>query len=98
SQITVRFTVTRNVDAAANDVRDRVARVRSALPDDIDEPVVSKTEADAQPILYLAFASDRHSALDVTDVADRLVQDPLQTLPGGAGLAAHRGGPLSRPH
>src|SRR5215470_10268628 len=84
SQITVRFLVTRNVDAAANDVRDRVARVRSSLPDEIDEPVVSKTEADAQPILYLAFSSDRHSALDVTDVADRLVQDRLQTLPGVA--------------
>jgi multidrug efflux pump len=84
SQITVRFVISRNVDAAANDTRDRVARVRASLPDNIDEPVVSKKEADAQPILYLAFSSDRHSALDVTDVADRLVQDRLQTLPGVA--------------
>ena len=65
-------------------MRDRVARVRATLPDDIDEPVVSKIEADAQPIIYLAFSSDRHSPLDVTDVADRLVQDRLQTLPGVA--------------
>src|SRR5262245_4285038 len=84
SQITLRFITSRDPDAAANDVRDRVARVRSALPEDIDEPVVSKTEADAQPIMYLAFSSDRHSPLDVTDVADRLVQDRLQTLPGVA--------------
>jgi len=84
SQISLRFVTNRDPDAAANDVRDRVARVRAALPDDIDEPVVSKTEADAQPILYLAFSSDRHSPLDVTDVADRLVQDRLQTLPGVA--------------
>jgi multidrug efflux pump len=65
-------------------VRDRVARVRETLPDDIDEPIVSKTEADAEPIMYLAFSSDRHSPLDVTDAADRLVQDRLQTLPGVA--------------
>ena len=57
SQITVRFRINRDVDAAANDVRDRVARVRGNLPDDIDEPVVSKVEADAEPILYLAFSS-----------------------------------------
>jgi multidrug efflux pump len=84
SQITLRFITNRDPDAAANDVRDRVARVRASLPEDIDEPVVSKTEADAQPIMYLAFSSDRHSPLDVTDVADRLVQDRLQTLAGVA--------------
>ncbi len=84
SQITVRFRIDRDVDAAANDVRDRVARVRGLLPDDIDEPVVSKVEADAEPILYLAFSSDRHSDLEITDFADRVVQDRLQTLPGVA--------------
>jgi len=47
SQITVEFIVERNVDAAANDVRDRVSRVRGRLPDEVDEPVVSKIEADA---------------------------------------------------
>ncbi len=84
SQITLRFVVKRDPDTAASDVRDRVARVRETLPDDIDEPIVSKTEADAEPIMYLAFSSDRHSPLDVTDAADRLVQDRLQTLPGVA--------------
>jgi multidrug efflux pump len=54
SQISVRFRLARNPDGAAADVRDRVARVRSRLPDDIDEPVISKVEADAQPIVYLA--------------------------------------------
>ncbi len=84
SQITVRFRITRDVDAAANDVRDRVARVRGNLPDGIDEPVVSKVEADAEPILYLAFSSSRYSDLEITDFADRVVQDRLQTLPGVA--------------
>ena len=63
SQITVEFIPERNIDAAANDVRDRVARVRGLLPDEVDEPVVSKIEADAQAILWLAFTSDRHDAL-----------------------------------
>ncbi|MBL8836035.1 MAG: efflux RND transporter permease subunit [Alphaproteobacteria bacterium] len=84
SQITVRFRVSRNQDAAASDVRDRVGRVRRALPDGIDEPVIAKVEADSQPIIYLAFSSDRHSALEVTDFADRYVKDRLQNLPGVA--------------
>jgi multidrug efflux pump len=84
SQISVYFRAARDPDASANDVRDRVARVRGALPNETDDPVVSKRESDAQPIIYLAFSSDRHSALDVTDIADRLVRDRLQTLPGVA--------------
>ena len=86
SQITLRFVVTRNPDGAANDVRDRVARVRNLLPDEIEEPVVQKVEADAQPIIYLAFSSDRHTPLEVTDIADRLVKSRLQTLPGVANV------------
>ncbi|MBI3708369.1 MAG: efflux RND transporter permease subunit [Proteobacteria bacterium] len=86
SQITVRFRLDRNPDGAASDVRDRVGRVRSQLPDDIDEPVIAKVEADAQPIIYLAFSSDRHSALDVTDYADRFVKDQLQNLAGVANV------------
>ena len=86
SQITVRFRLNRNPDGAASDVRDRVGRVRQQLPDEIDEPVIAKVEADAQPIIYLAFSSDRHSALDVTDYADRFVKDRLQNLPGVANV------------
>ena len=84
SQITITFRLNRDVDAAANDVRDRVARVRQLLPDDVDEPVIAKVEADAEPIIYLAFSSDRHSPLDVTDFADRIVKARLQTLDGVA--------------
>ena len=84
SQITITFRLTRDVDAAANDVRDRVARVRQTLPDEIDEPVIAKVEADAEPIIYLAFSSDRHSPLEVTDFADRVVKARLQTLDGVA--------------
>ncbi|MGH8660471.1 MAG: efflux RND transporter permease subunit [Burkholderiales bacterium] len=86
SQIGVEFVQERDVDSAANDVRDRVARVRGLLPDEVDEPVVSKVEADAQAILWLAFTSDRHDALFITDYADRYVADSLKALPGVASV------------
>ena len=84
SQITVRFKITRDADVAANDVRDRVSRVRSILPDEVDDPVVAKVEADAQPVFYMAFTSDRHSAMEITDYADRYVKDRLQNVTGVA--------------
>jgi len=86
SQITVEFVISRNVDAAANDVRDRVARVRALLPAAADDSVVSKIEADAQAIMWLAFSSEQHSSLELSDYADRYVADRLKTLPGVASV------------
>ncbi|MEW6325624.1 MAG: efflux RND transporter permease subunit, partial [Nitrospirota bacterium] len=86
SQITVEFTLDRDIEASANDVRDRVARVRGLLPEETDEPVIAKIEADAFPMLWLAFSSDRHTPLEITDYADRYVRDRLQTLPGVASV------------
>ena len=84
SQISVRFKLERDPDSAASDVRDRVSRVRNKLPTAIDEPVIAKVEADANPIIWIAFSSDKHSALEVTDVANRIVKPRLQTMPGAA--------------
>ncbi|HMN65716.1 MAG TPA: efflux RND transporter permease subunit, partial [Burkholderiaceae bacterium] len=84
SQITVRFRLDRDPDGAAADVRDRVARVRAKLPESIDEPVIAKVEADANPIIWLAFSSDALSPLEVSDIANRVVKPRLQTLPGAA--------------
>jgi multidrug efflux pump len=86
SQITVEFIQSRDPEAAANDVRDRVARVRGVLPDETQDPVVAKIEADAQAIIWLAFSSDRLSPLEITDYADRVVADQLKTLPGVASV------------
>src|SRR3990172_4986738 len=86
SQITVEFVPEREVDAAANDVRDRVARVRALLPTAADESVVSKIEADAQAILWMRLSSDRHSPLELSDYADRYVADRMKTLPGVASV------------
>jgi multidrug efflux pump len=86
SQITVEFLPERDVDSAANDVRDRVARVRAALPEAADDSVVSKIEADAQAIMWLAFNSERHATLELSDYADRYIADRLKTLPGVASV------------
>ncbi|MGH8705136.1 MAG: efflux RND transporter permease subunit [Burkholderiales bacterium] len=86
SQITVEFVPERNVDSAANDVRDRVARVRARLPEAADESVVSKIEADAQAIIWIAFSSAQHGALELSDYADRYIADRQKTLPGVASV------------
>lgn len=82
SVITIEFELSRNVDEAANDVRDRVSRVRARLPREIDDPVISKVDANAQPIVWLALSSDRHSGLELTDVADRVLKERIQRLTG----------------
>ena len=89
SQVSVTFKVERNPDSAASDVRDRVSRARGRLPDEIDEPIIAKVEADADPIIRLSMSSDRHSPLEVTDVANRIVKPRLQTLPGMADVSIY---------
>jgi multidrug efflux pump len=86
SQITVEFVRERDPEAAANDVRDRVARARGLLPEAADDSVIAKIEADAQAIIWLAFSSDRQTPLEISDYADRIVADQLKTLPGVASV------------
>ncbi|MEO9334285.1 efflux RND transporter permease subunit [Ectopseudomonas guguanensis] len=82
TQITAQFRLGRSADEAANDVRDRLGRVRNLLPDEVDEPIVQKVEADAQPVVWIAFHSQQHSAMEITDVLERVIKDRLQTIPG----------------
>ena len=82
SVITIEFELNRKVDEAANDVRDRVSRVRGNLPREIDDPVISKVDANAQPIVWLGLSSDVHSGLELTDVADRILKERIQRLEG----------------
>lgn len=86
SQITVTFVTSREIDGAANDVRDRVARVRKNIPAAADNPVVSKIEADAQPIVWVALTSGQHTPMEMTDFADRYLTDPLKAIPGVASV------------
>jgi len=84
SQVSVRFLLDRDADGAASDVRDKVAQARRFLPEEAEPPIVQKQEADAQPIIYMAFSSDRHTTVEIADIAERLVKDRVQTIPGVA--------------
>ncbi len=84
SQISVRFRLEKDADAAAAEVRDRTARVRGRLPQAIDEPVIAKVEADAFPVIWLAFSSDTHTPLQINDLVNRIVKPRLQTVTGVA--------------
>ncbi|OQY66094.1 MAG: hypothetical protein B6D46_11500 [Polyangiaceae bacterium UTPRO1] len=84
SEITIEFDLDRNVDEAANDVRDRVARVRGTLPDEVKDPVVAKSDADASPIIWMALASDRYGQLELSTMAETRLKDRLSKLPGVA--------------
>jgi multidrug efflux pump len=82
SNVTLEFTLDRDLEASAQDVRDKVSRVRGRLPQDIEEPVVSKQDADAQPFFWLALSGANYSLLDLSDLGDREVKTRLQSLPG----------------
>ena len=82
STITVEFTLDTDLDTAANDVRDRVARAARTLPVDANPPVVEKADADSNPILFLTLTSETMDILEVSDLADRLVRERMETIPG----------------
>ena len=82
SSITVEFELSRNVEQAANDVRDKVARVRGQLPREADDPIVAKVDVNAQPIVWLALSSTSHNGLELTETAELVLKDRLQHVPG----------------
>ncbi len=84
SQISVRFRLEKDADAAAAEVRDRTSRVRNRLPQAIDEPVIAKVEADAFPVIWLAFTSETLNPLQINDLVNRIVKPRLQTVTGVA--------------
>ncbi len=84
SQITVRFRLEKDADTAAAEVRDRTSRVRNRLPQAIEEPVIAKVEADAFPVIWLAFSSDTLNPLQINDMINRVVKPRLQTVTGVA--------------
>lgn len=82
SSITVEFELGIDLEAAANDVRDKVSRAVRLLPPDAENPVVLKADADAIPIVFLNVKSDRRNLLQLTDIARTVFRERLQTIPG----------------
>ena len=84
SSINLEFEAGRDVDVAATDVQNAVQRVLGQLPDAAERPVIRKAGANSSPIIFLNVLGKDYSAVDLTDIADRLVKTPLQLLPGVA--------------
>ncbi|MGJ8668293.1 MAG: efflux RND transporter permease subunit [Oceanococcus sp.] len=86
SNVVLEFVSSRDIDGAANDVRDRVAGVLNNLPEQADPPEVQKQDSDAQVIIWLNLTSDRMDILQLTDYAKRYLQDRFSILPGVASV------------
>ena len=86
SRTVIEFRPGRNIDEAANDIRDAVGRARGRLPDDVDDPVVVKSDSDADPVMRIAVSSNRHSPEQITDYVERYIVDRLSTLDGVASV------------
>jgi multidrug efflux pump len=86
SEIRVEFDLDVSLSEAANDVRDKVALARRSLPLDAEAPIVEKADADASPIIFMPVFSGTKSVLEVSDIADRLIRERVQTIPGVASV------------
>ena len=82
SHVTVEFDLSRDVDIAANDVRDRVARARDLLPEEVEEPIVAKQDADAFPIIWIALYGAGNDQIELSTLAETQIKDRLAKLPG----------------
>src|SRR3989339_391265 len=82
SSITVEFTLGTDLEAAANDVRDRVSRAMRNLPPDANTPVVTKADANSSPVIMVTVRSDTRNLLDLTDYSANVLKERLQTIAG----------------
>ncbi|MEP6645576.1 MAG: efflux RND transporter permease subunit [Saprospiraceae bacterium] len=87
SNITVEFELGVDLERAANDVRDKVSQASGNLPQDIDAPpTINKADSDSDPILFLQIQSENKGLMELTDYAENVVQERLQTVPGVSGV------------
>lgn len=82
SSISVEFNVGTEMEAAANDVRDRVSRAQRNLPPDCDPPIVVKSDAESSPIYVLTVQSEKRNLLELSEIGNNLFKEQLQTIPG----------------
>ncbi len=82
SQVVIMFKLDKNTDVAAQEVRDKVNTVLRELPSGIEQPIISKVEPSAAPVLYLGVRGDGHSVRDLTEIADKKIRRQLETILG----------------
>ena len=92
SRITLTFNLNRDIEAAANDVRDKIGRIRNKLPSDIVEPRIKKADADAFPFMHIVLYSDQHDVKDIADYAQRYLESRLEAVNGVSSVDIFGGG------
>ncbi len=97
SSITVEFELGVDLEKAANDVREKVSQVAGRLPQDIDAPpTVAKQDSDSDPIVFIQMQSNKRTLLDLSDLAENIVHERLQTIPGVSGVSVFGQRPAMR--
>ena len=87
SSITIEFNLEKDLEEAANDVRDKVSQAIRSLPEDIDsQPIVSKADADSEAIISMTVQSETRNALELSDYAENVIGQRLETIPGVSGI------------
>jgi multidrug efflux pump len=82
SRVNIEFYLSREIEAASADVRDKLGRAVRDLPDEADAPIVTKADSDNSPVVWFVLTSDRHNTLELSDYAKRVLVDRLATVPG----------------
>ncbi|MFV8820035.1 efflux RND transporter permease subunit [Haliea sp. E17] len=95
SSINIQFDLSRDMDAAANDVRDKVSRAINRLPQDAEAPTVSKADSDASPIIYISLEAENLPLVELTDYAERYLTDRFAAISGVSSVAVYGSGSRS---
>jgi len=95
SNISVQFDISRDIDQAANDVRDKVARIVNMLPEEADPPQIAKADSDARPIQWFSLTSESMNQMELTDYAERYLVDQFTTIDGVASVMVNGSGRFS---
>lgn len=82
SFVNITFNPNKNIEEAANDVRDRISRAKRQLPDDVDEPLINKSDSDADPVMILTLTSDTLSSIELTQLIENNIQPQVELLEG----------------
>ena len=96
SYINIEFDLNRDIDSAANDVRDRISRVNRMLPEDVRPPEVRKQDSDARPVMYINVVSTQLGRMEMTDYTDRYIADRFAVIPGVANASVFGARPAMR--
>ncbi len=82
STITVEFVLERDIDVAAQDVRDKISRIARKLPENVDDPIIAKADSDAQPVMWIGVQSKTRNLIDLAEYVDKEIKDYFQNIPG----------------